>query len=68
MQWHEVKPVPKVCVGCTEKDCYNCDYAGQRWRLSREDELKSRRKMMVKAIERLQRQVQAIDEEIAKLC
>lgn len=67
MKWIEANPLPDACKACTEEDCYNCDYAGERWYLSQVDELKIRRKMMVRAIERLQQQVAAIDEELKKL-
>ena len=67
MEFLEANPLPKVCESCTEEDCYNCDHAGERWYLSRADELKVRRKMLVKAIERLQRQLAAVDEELKKI-
>ena len=52
------------CVDCQEEECYNCDHAGERWQLSREDELLLRRKRLVKGIERLQRQIEEIDREL----
>ena len=64
MKWIEVTPLPEVCKCCLEEDCYNCDNAGLRWQLSRADELQLRRKMLRKAIERLERQVAAVDEEL----
>jgi hypothetical protein len=67
VEWLEANPLPDVCVDCTEEDCYNCDYAGERWCLSQVDELRLRRKMLVRAIERLQRQVAAIDDELRKI-
>ena len=67
MEWLEANPLPDVCVNCTEEDCYNCDYAGERWYLSQVDALRLRRKMLVRAIERLQRQVVAIDDELRKI-
>ena len=67
MEWIEANPLPDTCKACTEGDCYNCDHAGKRWYLSPKDELEMRRKMMVKAIERLQRQVAAVDEELKKM-
>ena len=67
MEWLEANPLPDVCVDCTEEDCYNCDHAGERWHLSQVDELRLRRKMLVRAIERLQRQVAAIDDELRKI-
>lgn len=64
MEWIEADPIPEVCMDCHEEDCYNCDTAGERWRLSQVDELKVRRKQLVNAIERLQRKIDAIDMEL----
>ena len=64
MEWIEADPLPAVCQNCQEEECYNCDYAGERWTLSQADELRVRRKGLLKAIERLQRQVKAIDAEL----
>lgn len=61
MEWIEVDPIPTACQDCQEEDCYNCDSAGERWKLSHEDELKVQRKQLVKAIERLQHEIDAID-------
>ena len=67
MKWIEANPLPAVCQNCQEEECYNCDYAGERWTLSQADELRVRRKGLLKAIERLQRQVKAIDAELEVL-
>lgn len=67
MEWIEKNPLPPECVNCQEEECYNCDYAGKRWTLSRADELRVRRKGLLKAIERLERQVKAIDAELEGL-
>lgn len=67
MEWIEADPLPAVCQNCQEEECYNCDYAGERWTLSKADELRVRRKGLLKAIERLQRQVKAIDAELEVL-
>lgn len=61
MKWIEVHPLPDECRGCQKMECYNCDHAGKRWVLSQEDELKIRRKGLVKAMERLQKQIDEID-------
>lgn len=61
MDWIEVNSLPAACMNCQEEECYNCDTAGERWQLSREDELRVRRKQLVKAIERLQRKIDSID-------
>lgn len=67
MEWIEADPLPAVCQNCQEEEYYNCDYAGERWTLSQADELRVRRKGLLKAIERLQRQVKAIDAELEVL-
>jgi len=67
MEWIEANPLPPECVECQEEECYNCDYAGKRWTLSQADELRVRRKGLLKAIDRLQRQVEAIDAELEVL-
>lgn len=64
MNWIEAETIPAACRDCTEEDCYNCDAAGERWHLSREDGLRVRRKQMVRAIERLQRKIYSIDIEL----
>lgn len=64
MEWLEANPLPVECQNCEEEDCYNCDYAGKRWYLSEEDELKVRRKGLMKAVERLQRQIKEIDKKL----
>lgn len=64
MEWIQADPLPAECRNCREEDCYNCDFSGKRWQLFREDELRVRRKSLLRAIERLQRQVQAIDREL----
>ena len=67
MEWIEATPIPEECNHCTEGDCYHCDIAGKRWALSREDALRSSRKLMVRAIERLQRKIADIDAELEKI-
>lgn len=64
MNWIESETIPAACRDCAEEDCYNCDAAGERWRLSQVDELKVRRKRLVNAIERLQCKIDAIDTEL----
>ena len=65
MEWLETTPLPRVCQECIADDCYNCDHAGERWYPAKADELKLRRKGLLKAIERLQRKVAELDREIA---
>lgn len=67
MEWMEAEVLPNVCKGCEEEDCYNCEYAYLRWKLPQEEELRIRRKMLVKAIERLQKQVMTLDEELKRI-
>lgn len=68
MKWLEANPLPAQCHDCQEEDCCNCDCAGKRWYLSQEDGLRIRRKGLIKAIERLQRQVQDIDRQLFWEC
>ena len=67
MEWLERNTLPSECQECQEEDCYNCDNAEKRWYLSEEDELRVRRKGLVKAVERLQRQIAEIDEKLAEI-
>ncbi|MBE6934804.1 MAG: hypothetical protein E7462_07170 [Ruminococcaceae bacterium] len=67
MEWIEANPIPEECKTCAEGDCYNCDTAGRRWKLSRESELQTNRMLIVRAIERLQRKITVIDAELEKL-
>ena len=67
MEWIEANPLPEVCQNCEELDCTFCDYEGERWTLSRADELRVKRKMLVKAIEYYQRKLKALDEELQAL-
>ena len=48
-------------------DCGSCDYALDRFYLSREDELRIKKKGLQKAIERMQRQITEIDLELERL-
>jgi hypothetical protein len=48
-------------------DCGSCDYALDRFYLSREDKLRVRKKGLQKGIERLQRQIIEIDKELRTL-
>ena len=67
MKWMEASPLPKECNACTERDCYNCDVAGARWVLSKEDELRTNRKLLVRAIERMERKIAEIDSQLQEL-
>ena len=61
MEWLE-RSIPEECSECTQEDCYNCDVAGKRWVRSKEDELRTNRKLMVRAVKRLERKIAEIDE------
>lgn len=63
MEYIEANPLPPECENCKE-DCGSCDIAGKRWYLSKADELRLRRKGLIKAIERLERQINEIDAEL----
>lgn len=67
MEWIEVKPLPSECQNCQEKECYNCDYACKRWHLSQTDELKLKRMSILKKIQRLERQLEAVNAELEEL-
>ena len=45
LEYYEVNPLSDVCVKCMESageddDCYNCDFALERWRLTSNSELR----------------------------
>ena len=65
MKWIEADTVPEECQACKGGICYNCDHAGKRWFLSRKDDLLMRRKMLLQAISRTQKQIEKIDRELA---
>jgi len=67
MQWIEADETPDDCKNCEQEDCYNCDIAGERWVLSKADELRTTRKLMARAVERLERKIAEIDEQLEKL-
>ena len=67
MEYIEVSPLPKVCQDCHEPDCYECDYAGERWVLPKKQELLLQKKMKEQAIRRFQRQIEEIDKQLAML-
>lgn len=64
MDWIEANPLPKSCQNCKEEECYNCEHAGERWYLSHIDNLRIKRKGLARAVERLQKQLEAIDQQI----
>lgn len=66
MEWIEADPLPKACQNCREEECYNCDHAGERWYLPKEDALRLKRKGLVRAIERMQRQIEEIDRQLSE--
>lgn len=63
----ETSPLPQVCVDCEEEDCYNCDNALERWRLSEKDELLLQKKLKLQAIKRLEYQIEEIDKKLAMI-
>ena len=67
MKWIESNEVWADCENCGQEDCYNCDIAGERWVLSKADELRTKRRLMVRAVERLERKIAEIDEQLEKL-
>ncbi len=67
MEYTEANPLPEICQNCTEAECYNCDYALARWPVSRKFELESTRKLKLRAIAQLQRQIAEIDRELKQI-
>ena len=67
MEWKEANPLPTECENCKEQDCCECEVAGKRWYLSRADELRLKRKGLLKNIERLERKIAAIDAELESI-
>ena len=70
IEYIEVNPIPEICQECEDKggdDCGSCDYAGLRWILPREEELWMKRKLKIKAIQRLQSELSMIDTELAEI-
>ena len=67
VKWLECDPLPEACRYCLEEECYNCDIAGKRWVLSREDTLQAQRMLKLQAIQRLQREVAEIDAKLREL-
>ncbi len=46
-------PLPEHCLNCTEPECDVCEIGYERWRLPHYDELRLKRKGLLKARERL---------------
>ena len=67
MEYIEVSPLPKACQDCHEPDCYECDYAGERWVVPKKQELLLQKKKKEQAIRRFQRQIEEIDKQLAML-
>lgn len=66
----EKDPLPQICQECEaagEADCGSYDNAGDRWILPREEELWLKRKLKIKAIQRLERELSTIDTELAEI-
>ena len=40
LNYTEISPLPAVCSECKEIDCYNCEYAGERFILPEQDKIK----------------------------
>ena len=69
MEWIETNPLPMVCQECQQQeeidDCGSCEYAGERWFLSRNDRLLLEKKAAENAIRHFQRRIAAIDKELS---
>lgn len=64
MEWLEVNQIPQACSDCKQEDCYNCDVAGQRWTLTEEKALLAKRKLLMHAIRRIEREIAEIDTQL----
>ena len=67
LNYKERNPLPPICVNCQEEDCYECDYALDRWELDPADELRLRKKLKQRAIERMEREIAEIDRQLVEL-
>jgi hypothetical protein len=66
IEYKEADSLPAECIGCND-DCGSCDFAGLRWQLSKRDQLILQRKMKVKSVERIMREISRLDAEIEGL-
>lgn len=66
MKWIEVNPLPQVCTVCKEEECYNCDFAGERWVLSENDQLEITKKALQRATERMQKRIKRVGVEVSE--
>ena len=62
----EVNPLPERCVDCKE-DCFNCDYALDRFQKTKEQEIKQIIRCKITHIKLLNRQIKDLKEDIYKL-
>ena len=67
MKIYEKRQLPVACEACEEKDCAACDYAAQRFFILPADELRAEKKAAEKAIERLQRRIKEINQELEEM-
>lgn len=67
MRFFEVNPLPEECLACKEQICDECDYAGFRRALPREEELRIKRIGIKKAIARMEKQLEILDLELSLL-
>lgn len=65
--YKEAVQLPPECENCQELDCGDCDVAGKRWVLTDKSKLELERKLKLKAIERLKREIAEIDNQLSKL-
>ena len=65
--YKEAVQLPLECENCQEKDCGECDIAGKRWVLSPRSQLELQRKLKLKAIEKLKREIAELDNQLSRL-
>ena len=56
MEWIEANPLPERCGDCDE-DCWECDFALDRWIILDEDRGKIQKMMLQRAVSRLCRKL-----------
>ncbi len=67
MEWIEVNPLPEECQNCEAEECEACEFAGKRWRLPLKDELRLKQLSLSRAIARLQKQLEEVQEQLRRL-
>lgn len=67
LEYRQTIQLPPECNNCQELDCGECPVAGKRWELTAKCRLELQRKLKLKAIERLNREITEIDKQLSEL-